>query len=156
VATTIGSSKKSGLWIYIIISLMACINIVLSYLNDNIDLFSIIFFPLILLMYFLFRKIYYPRLMKKYINKLYDNPLNKNLIGEVEYTFSNDKIVFKKQYLYSEFEWPYLSKCVENDDYFFVFLNSVQAIIIPKNFSVINENDLCHLLKSKIKDYQVI
>jgi hypothetical protein len=114
------------------------------------------FIPIFVGFYFLLKKVIYPFALQQSVNKLYENPLNKNLLGDIEYEFSDQKLINKKEYFYCEAEWQFFLKALENENYFFVFVNSKQAYIIPKQFCDYNQDHLRQLLQSKIEDYKIL
>jgi YcxB-like protein len=155
----VSTTKKTNkiVWLLLVLFFLFWIfTFIAPYIWQGFYLGDYTFIPIFLGVYILLKKAYYPFAIKSSVNTMYENPLNKNLLGNVEFTFSNLQLISKKEYFYSEIDWPFFLKVIENGNYFFIFINSMQAYIIPKQFCDYNQDDLRQLLQSKIEDYKIL
>ncbi len=79
---------------------------------------------------------------------------NKFLQDNQLFVFSKDKLKIETEIGQSDFPWSYLYSVEENKNYFFIFIDKVQAFIIPKS-SVPNIDDLKTLFKHNLQTKQL-
>jgi len=65
-------------------------------------------------------------------DKFYDDELNKNVFAEKTFRFSDSGFVTKDETGESNHTWASIVKKTETRGYFFLFISSVQAYLIPK------------------------
>jgi len=61
-----------------------------------------------------------------------NNPLNSDLLTNTEITISETGIAAKDELSEAKYQWNAIVKMEESKDYYFLFTNSIQAIVIPK------------------------
>lgn len=78
---------------------------------------------------------YYPKYMKKrvkkYVRRMLKEGKNKGLDNEVALTIAEDKIVVNSLYQESTTKWSVVEKVTRDEAYIYIYLSSVNAIIIP-------------------------
>jgi len=81
-----------------------------------------------------------------------ENPLNHNVLINTEVTISETGVAAKDMFTESKYRWDCVTKNEETKDYYFLYLNSVQAIIIPKRIlkSEIEKENLSKMLAQHI------
>ena len=74
--------------------------------------------------------------MKKQVQKLADafanDPLNENFFKVKNYEFTLNGILVSEEYMLSDIKWNAIVRKAETDSAYYLFLNSHQAIVIPK------------------------
>jgi hypothetical protein len=69
---------------------------------------------------------------KKQVTQIVANPENSNLFRIVELSFSNEGIFMEDETMNCNYKWNSIIRKNENNSYYFLFISSLQAIIIPK------------------------
>jgi hypothetical protein len=69
---------------------------------------------------------------RKQINAFLNNPLNCYLLMKTEVIISETGISAKDEFTESKYQWNAILKKEETKEYYFLFTNSIQAIVIPK------------------------
>ena len=64
--------------------------------------------------------------------KVINNPLNGNMLTQTHVIISETGLFAKDEFSEVRFNWTSIVKKEETKAYYFLYLNSVQAIIIPK------------------------
>ena len=64
--------------------------------------------------------------------KVADDPSNSSIFLETELTFSETGITIKDEMKETRYQWKAFVKKQESNLYYFLFLNAIQAVIIPK------------------------
>jgi hypothetical protein len=122
---------KKYLPLIIILSIFLFINITSGIFSDSIDLTVYIgfavFISFMLINFFSIR----PRL-KKQAQKFAADSENAAVFNMIDYTFSETGLLTKDNFKETKFQWPAFIKKGETADYFFLFIYSASAIIIPK------------------------
>ena len=70
--------------------------------------------------------------MAKQAEKVTDNPANSAIFLEVSMIVSETGISTKDTLTETKFQWKAFIKKQESDEYYFLFINAIQALIIPK------------------------
>jgi K+/H+ antiporter YhaU regulatory subunit KhtT len=90
---------------------------------------------------------FYKRKIERFIN----DPKNSNLLVRTELIISDNGIINKDEFSEVNYNWNAITKKVINKDYIYLFLNSVQAIVIPKKaLSNEEEKQLSDLLSRNL------
>jgi len=79
------------------------------------------------------------KLIQKRTVKLLNKPENKNILENIKLEFDANGIHAKTDTMEVYYKWDCIVRTVSNDNYFFLYINSFSAIIIPKN---VFSNDL--------------
>lgn len=74
---------------------------------------------------------------------------NGDLFNEADYLFDESGIKIESANSSSFIKWRSVSKILENEERFFIYVNSVQALIIPKAY--LNNNDQIDEFREYIK-----
>jgi hypothetical protein len=69
---------------------------------------------------------------KRKIEKFYNNPNNEGLFAKTELNITEYGLTSKDEKGESKFKWDAFVKKIETEGYFYLFLSSAQAVIIPK------------------------
>lgn len=115
----------------IVISLLFFIEILDGFLTDTFDntfIIGICVFAFILLSSAFSLK---PRI-KKLAFKFAASAENASVFRMTDYTFSETGVIAKDDVKEVQFQWAAFIKKVETDHYFYLFLHSTNALIIPK------------------------
>ncbi len=87
-------------------------------------------------MIFLYYIIFWDSIMLKKVGETTEKMIlegkNKGVIGEHHIVFKDKKIIEKDSVSEIEFSYEAVEKLGENDDYFFVYVGSLQALLIKK------------------------
>lgn len=95
---------------------------------DTYFFFSIgIIFLLFIMPVFRMAEIY-----KKQVERMLKNPLNANFFRVTQVIFSDAEIFTKNEFTETIYQWKGIVKKEENKAYYFLYLSSEQAILIPK------------------------
>jgi hypothetical protein len=86
----------------------------------------------------------------KSVRRLLDSGKNLTLLGSKSMVFNNDKVIEVTEHSTSTILWSAFERLTENKEYFFLFQNTNQAIIIPKR--VLATNTEVEYLRLFIKD----
>lgn len=70
--------------------------------------------------------------MMKQANKVAENPENSSIFSPVTLTVNESGIVVKDELKEAKYQWGSIIKKLESQNYYFLFINAIQAIIIPK------------------------
>jgi hypothetical protein len=68
----------------------------------------------------------------KQAQKIAEDPENENIFLEATTVFSESGITTKNEMLETRIQWKGIQKKLENKSYYYLFINAMQAIIIPK------------------------
>ena len=119
-----------------------CLLIIMMYFSKglNFDLYGIgdlVFLCLGLMLFFLM-----PYFIKKgysnSVRRLLNSGKNLTLLGSKSVVFDNDKVTEVTEHSTSTALWSAFERLTENNEYFFLFQNINQAIIIPKRVLATN------------------
>jgi hypothetical protein len=66
------------------------------------------------------------------VKKLIKKEENINILTEYELTLNEEKIIDKSKKITSTYSWESVVRYAETDKYFFLYTNSVSAVVIPK------------------------
>jgi YcxB-like protein len=69
---------------------------------------------------------------RKQMNPFLADPLNAHIFSNCELIFSETGIIAKGKYSSTSYQWRGIVKKDETTDYYYLFLSTVQALIIPK------------------------
>jgi len=90
--------------------------------------FSVVFVATIFIMpIFQMEEIY-----TKQVDKLSNNPLNVNLFKDVQISLAETGIFTKTEFSETQYRWASIVKKEEDRDYYFLYLASDQALLLPK------------------------
>jgi len=108
---------------------------------------SLYFIPLII-----FWDKYLLRKTKKIVKKMLAEGKNKSFTDEQIVIFGDDKITCKDSFSNVEYSYKVIEKLEENEKYFFIYISSIQALILTKElFESENKmNDFRQFLVPKI------
>lgn len=102
--------------------------------------------------------VFYPKKMLKStlkrIQKMLEKGDNTSLIGKHTLEFTNDNILYQDPSGETVTSWSNIVRFVDAGNYYFLFITSISAYIIPKhklNFTEEKLKQLDVLLKSKVK-----
>ncbi len=88
--------------------------------------------------------------IKKQAEVIADNEENESIFKEMMLEISDAGIYTKNEYVETNYKWISVIKKQESDDYYFLFQNAMQALIIPKRaFNNTNEKMIFDKLLSK-------
>lgn len=65
--------------------------------------------------------------------KIADNPDNDSLFTDYNLTATDSELLIKTEFTETKYYWKAIIKKTETDSHYFLFENSLQAIIIPKS-----------------------
>ena len=68
----------------------------------------------------------------RHTRKIFEPVPNGNTLGRRNYDFSPDGIDVSHEHFSSQYQWSSIVDFVESDNYFFLFIDSTAAFIIPK------------------------
>lgn len=68
--------------------------------------------------------------------KITDDPENASMFLEITATISETGFTMKDELQETKIQWKAFTKKLESKNYYFLFLNSIQAIIIPKRIFI--------------------
>lgn len=91
-----------------------------------------IIFVIISVLWVIFYPKYFYGYMEKNINKMMNEGNNKNLLGQHVFIANEDGFIEKNSVGESKVSWSSIEKVEENEDYYFLFLSTMSANIIPK------------------------
>ncbi|MCK5708075.1 MAG: YcxB family protein [Candidatus Aureabacteria bacterium] len=74
----------------------------------------------------------YRRILEKNTRKMYSEGQNKVSVGEIELAIEDEGIKVKYEHGESKVMWTGIEKIVSIENYSFIYLNSVDAFIIPE------------------------
>jgi hypothetical protein len=77
--------------------------------------------------------------LKRQAEKVCSNPDNESIFRERQYVFSDTGILVKDPMMQSTLQWAGIIRKVESQNYYILFLNGIQALIIPKRAFASNE-----------------
>jgi hypothetical protein len=103
----------------------------LSYNEDLLDTYFVFSVAIILLLFIMpiFRM---AELYKKQVERTLKNPLNANFFRATQVIFSDTGIFTKNEFTETTYQWKGIVKKEENKEYYFLYINSEHAILIPK------------------------
>lgn len=90
-------------------------------------------FTLLAIIWYFYYEKRYNHYIKKQIDKMLSEEKNNGMIGEQTITITENAITETNSYATSEYKNKFLNKIGENEHYYFLYLSSVTAMIIPKN-----------------------
>jgi YcxB-like protein len=73
-----------------------------------------------------------PNVYKKQVTLFTDNPVNANIFNEYQITVSETGLFAKGKFTETKYQWGSIVKKEENSNFYFLFISSEQAILIPK------------------------
>jgi hypothetical protein len=82
-------------------------------------------------------------LYRRRIEKFIDDPNNSNLFGRNWLVLDDSGITSKDEHSETHYRWNAITKKSETKDYFYLFLNSANAIVIPK--TILDEKEKIEL-----------
>lgn len=106
----------------------------------DFSIVAVLFLLIVFLFNLLIVKESIKRRIKKAVKKHLRKPENRNDLGRVRLEFDSDGITKKTNISESYFKWEAITKVAFNGNYFFLFLSSNSAIIIPNN-TFANDDD---------------
>jgi hypothetical protein len=78
----------------------------------------------------------------KQASEIADNPDNNSIFKEILLSVTEEELLVKSSLVESKFNWKGFTKKTEIKEYYYLFKNSMQAIIIPKRAFTNNEEKL--------------
>jgi len=115
----------------IIISIIFIANIATSIGSGTLDFTSFIALPIIIFL-FLYPTLSAKPRLKKQALQFAANPENAAVFTMTDHVFSETGVLIKDSSKEIKFQWSAFIKKQENNDYIFLFLQSNNALIIPK------------------------
>jgi YcxB-like protein len=73
-----------------------------------------------------------PNAYKKAVTSFTDNPINANIFNECQLNISETGLFTKGKFAETKYQWGSIVKKEENSNFYFLFISSEQAILIPK------------------------
>jgi hypothetical protein len=80
--------------------------------------------------------------IEKQAEKIADHPDNSSLFLPGVISFSESGIHLKNDLIESKFQWKAFIKKLESENYYFLFISNIQALIIPKRLLPNNESKI--------------
>ena len=117
---------------------------ILSYLEQRHT--SFIVFLVISVIWILFYKKYFISITKKNVVKMLQEDKNKGIIGKQKIIIEDDKLFEINEYSKIEHNKKCLNKILNDEKYYYLYLTSISALIIPKT-SFENENKENNFIK---------
>ena len=93
----------------------------------------LITFAVLSAVWILFYPKYFYGHIKRNVNKALNEGTNANLLGQHEFTFTEDGFIEKNRVGERHVNWSSIEKFEENDDYYFLYLSTMSAYILPKH-----------------------
>jgi len=90
-------------------------------------IYTIIVMPIV----YYYNKYVYWR-SRRAVRKMLAEGKNKSMIGKQNITFLAKTIIAKNEYSSTEYQYSLIEKLRENEDYFFLYTSSIQALLIKK------------------------
>jgi preprotein translocase subunit YajC len=138
---------KTVLLMFLIVGVFAYFD----YKDTGFDWFLISYIALFVLIGSFFWFNFYRSLLKRTRKFLQEND-NAGIFGNVEVIFDDKYILMKQAGAEYMANWVNIHKIVQNKNYFFIYLNSVSACVIPKlKIQEQNLRDISRVLSSKQK-----
>ena len=73
-----------------------------------------------------------PATYRKFISGITENALNANIFTEIQISISETGMSSRSNFAEAKYQWAAIIKKEENKDYYFLYLSSEQAILLPK------------------------
>ncbi len=105
---------------------------VIFFLRDSSDWPLYLFFAL-MAVWLLYSYLNHKSKTYKKLKKMFQDPINKIWLGHKEMELDEEKVMHVSEGSYEVFSWETFVRANETEDYFFIFISSRQAVIIPKN-----------------------
>lgn len=137
--------------VIIVMSLVFLINIINGFVTDKFDSTITIGIPVFAFIFFSSVFSLKPRL-KKLAMKFAANAENASVFRMTDYTFSETGVITKDDVKEVRFQWTAFIKKVETGNYFYLFIHSTNALIIPKRIfrSQVEKDKFTQLLSAHI------
>ncbi len=78
--------------------------------------------------------------LHKYGLKCLNNPINRNYNLSVHFEFYDEFFIARNSVCESKMYWGSITKAIETDDYFYIFINETNAYILPKRVFIPSED----------------
>lgn len=135
------SQKKARLrfyvrWIFYMVLIFIAIHWLRQRPPANQDLFVAV---LLILVGGLLIPIVHRYSLKRQVDKLLEDEKNANYVAQTELTISDSGIHTKDDYEESRYPWSTFVKKEEAENYYYLFLDSIRAITIPKRVFISKE-----------------
>ncbi|TGK22813.1 YcxB family protein [Leptospira stimsonii] len=147
-------SKKKRMIAKLIIPIWTLfVFLALNYTNlENIDeisfLLNIPIFIFAIAWFFLFDRLYFWRLRNN-VDKMLREKENKGMIGKQKITLSKDQLLFETSFTSAQFKPGSISEVIETRDYFFLYVSSLNALIVPQgSFQASEKKEFLEKLQS--------
>jgi hypothetical protein len=116
--------------------------------RDNLFIFAIVGFLALTFISSIFSG---RRIVKKQAEKLTDDPANASFFTPSFLQFSDTGVVTRNNNSSSHFQWHAFNRLLENEQYYFLFTNAVQAVIVPKRcIAPVDKSNLDKMLRQHI------
>jgi len=106
--------------------------IVYDVLLDNIKIVSYLIYMIFSIIWIIYTLKTYKRSYLKKVRKILLNGDNSGILGSHEVIFNDDGVTHIQPQSEEKVLWAGIKKVEENDDYFFLFVTAISALIIPK------------------------
>lgn len=143
--------KRTKLIVTLIMPFVCSVMLTIDAVNGKVGLVNVIVFSILSLLWVLF----YP---KRFVNRTIANTKkaleegdNSGLLGNHTIVLNEEGIINTQPSTENKIQWVGIKKMLETNDYFFLYLTSVSAIIIPKRKIEKDLAELTSLLKTNIK-----
>lgn len=135
----------------IVMSLVFLINIINGFFTDQFDSTITIGIPVFAFIFFSSMFSLKPRI-KKLALKFAASTDNSSVFRMTDYTFSETGVITKDEVKEVQLQWAAFIKKAETDQYFYLFLHSTNALIIPKRIfrSQVEKDKFTQLLSAHI------
>ncbi|MDH5680931.1 MAG: YcxB family protein [Spirochaetota bacterium] len=136
-------------WSLLIPVILMITVVVLDQIMDNLSKVYLVFgFALSIVLAAGYRFIYY-HTIKRYTRKMLKEGENKGLIGEQIIKVQDQSLSISEAKGKIKYDEPFINRIAENSNYFFIYISSVSAYIIPKTVFESEEEKMSFVTKIK-------
>lgn len=121
----------------------------------NVKIFMLAIWFLLILFVFLLQKFLNP-VLNKLLNKQYLNKSDlSGLIGEHSLESNNEALIVNNPQSETKYKWESIKKVVDDKNHFYIFINDISAIVVPKN-SIKDQTILIEFRKKLIEHIEEV
>jgi len=144
----IKAKKGIGIYLPIILFVLATLQLI----APNPNYFIVIMFYILGLLYILMAKRMSGKGLEKRIKPMFDKYDNSGIIGNHIITLSDESIIDEDQFSIFTLKWNGIKGIEENEKFYFLYVNSFSAIIIPKE-AITDLYQFEQFMKEKVEQY---
>ena len=142
--------KRSKIFTTLLLPVIFSIFSLIDIINGNFSPARLVFYGIIFLLWIFINPKWMNRKMLKQVKKMINEGDNSGIFGKHEIDFEEDRIIWKNPESEEKVKWSGVKKLGETDNYYFLYVTAVSAIIIPKQKLNIDKEELDKLLKENI------